>query len=117
MAPPLSVHQSDAGGRAFSQVDLLFGGVARRGCGQELRGHTQGHILHGAVLPRGMAAVGIGTTGGRKAGSVLLATQPGAPVGQAAQAPSLLVRHEGGEFRGIPGLAHWGGLPRHPAGV
>lgn len=105
------------GDEAFSQVDLSFGGVARRGGGRELGGHAHGHLLQGKVLTWGVTAVGIGTPGGWKVGSVLLSTQPGAPIGQAAQAASLLVRHEGGEFGGVSGLAHWGGLPRHPAGV
>lgn len=48
---------------------------------------------------------------------MLLAAQPGAPVCQASQAPSFLVRHEGGQFREVPGLANGGGMPGHPAGV
>lgn len=48
---------------------------------------------------------------------MLLAAQPGAAVGQAPQAPSFLVRHERGEFRGVPGLAHGGRVAGHPAGV
>lgn len=91
--------------------------MSRRGGGWELGGDAQGHLLQGAVLTGVVTAVGIGTAGGRKARPVLVAARPGAPVGQASQAPSLLVRHEGGEFRGVPGLAYGGGMPGHPAGV
>lgn len=64
-----------------------------------------------------MTTVGVGTAGRRKVRAVLLATQSGASISQASQTPSLLVRHEGGEFGGVPGLAHGGGMPRHPAGI
>lgn len=101
----------------LSQVNFSFWSVGRGRSGWELRGYAQGHLLWGAVLTGVVTTVGIGTAGGRKARPVLLATQPGAPVSQASQAPSFLVRHEGGEFRGVPGLADGGGMPGHPAGV
>lgn len=110
------VHQLDAD--MHSQVNFSFWSVGRRGGGgRELRGYAQGHLLEGTVLTGVMTAIGIGTTGGRKARSVLLAAQPSAPICQASQAPPLLVRHKGGEFWRVPGLAHGGGMPRHPAGV
>lgn len=109
------VHQSDD--VFLSQVNFSFWSVGRGRGGWELRGYAQGHLLWGAVLTGVVTTVGIGTAGGRKARPVLLATQPGAPVSQASQAPSFLVRHEGGEFRGVPGLAYGGGMPGHPAGV
>lgn len=64
-----------------------------------------------------MTTVGVGTARRRKVRAVLLATQSGASIDQASQTPSLLVRHKSGEFWGIPGLAHGGGMPRHPAGI
>lgn len=101
----------------FSQVNLSFRGVGRWGCGWELRGNTQGHLLYRAVLIGILAAAGIGTARGWKARPVFLTTQPGAAVGQASQTPSLLVRHECGELGGIPGLTHRGGMAWHPAGI
>lgn len=100
-----------------SQVYFSFRGVDGGGGGWKLRGDAEGHLLQRAVLTGIVTAVGIGTARRREARPVLLATQPGAPVRQATQAPPLLVRHEGGEFRGVPGFAYRGGMARHPAGV
>ena len=100
-----------------SQVNFPFRGVDGGGGGRELRGDAEGHLLQGAVLTGVVTAVGIGTARRWEARPVLLSTQPGAPVCQASQASPLLVRHEGGEFRGVPGFAYWGGMARHPAGI
>lgn len=91
--------------------------MGRRRGGGKLGGGAQGHLLYRAVLTGIMTTVGIGTAGGRKAGAVLLAAQPGTAICQASQAPSLLVRHKGGKFRWIPGLAYRGEMPGHPAGI
>lgn len=109
------VHQQD---NDFpSQVNFSFRGVDGGGGWRELGGNAEGHLLQRAVLTGVVTAVGIGTARRREARPVLLATQPGAPVRQASQAPPLLVRHEGGEFRGVPGFAYRGGMAGHPAGV
>lgn len=100
-----------------SQVDFSFWGVGGGRGGRKLGGHAQRHLLQGAVLAGVVTAIGVGTARRWEAGPVLLAAQPGAAVGQAPKAPSFLVRHKRGEFRGVPGLAHRGRMAGHPAGV
>ena len=115
-----------------SQVDFPLGGVGGGGGGGlELGGaDIQRDLLQRTVLAaaagggvasgRGVASSGaVGTAGrGEAWPGRLLPGRSGAPVGQAAQAPSLLVRHEGGQFgEGSGGLAQGGGVAGHPARV
>ena len=104
---------------ALSQVDFPLGGVAGgRAGGGVLTGHAQWHLLQWAVLAGGVASTGVGTARGRDAGPLLLPpAQPGAAIGQAPEAPPLLVRHKGGELGRVARLADGRGLPGHPAGV
>ena len=101
------------------QVDFTFGCVGGGRGGRELCGDAEGHFFQWAVRAGlgDAATAGIGTAGWGQARPLLVATLPGAAVGQATKAPSLLVRHEGGEFGRVPGLAHGGGVAGHPAGV
>lgn len=105
-------------GVVISQVYLSFRGVIGAGAGRrELWCHAQRHLLQWGVVTWGVVTAGVGTTGRWEAWPVLLSSQPQAPIGQASQAPSLLIRHKRGQFRGIAGLADRRRLTRHPTGI
>lgn len=112
------VRQSKMVGVVISQVYLSFWGVIGGGAGRwELWCYAQRHLLQWGVVTGGVVTTGVGTTGRWEAWPVLLSSQPHAPIGQASQAPPLLIRHKRGQFRGVAGLADGRRLTGHPTGI
>lgn len=102
----------------ISQVYLSFRGVIGGGAGRrELWCHTQRHLLQWGVVTGGVLTTGVGTTGRWEAWPVFVSSQPNASIGQAPQAPPLLIRHKRGQFRGVAGLANRRRLTGHPTGI